>query len=164
MFEQFRSSARTKLQRAVSEVVEAADRRNADRTQQILDALALSRDELAEARGDDGEGQHDRRRDHDPLRRAGCGGALPCAAPDLALCLFDLSRVVGVYRFDARSGVGFGRGGGQRRAVGAGDGGCHGGGHGQGCAGVYGCEVAGGGAVKGQDATGEVGVHHCVYQ
>ena len=52
MFEQFRSSARTKLQRAVSEVVEAADRRNADRTQQILDALALSRDELAEARGD----------------------------------------------------------------------------------------------------------------
>ena len=52
MFEQFRSSARTKLQRAVSEVVETADRRNADRTQQILDALALSRDELAEARGD----------------------------------------------------------------------------------------------------------------
>lgn len=52
MFEQFRSSARTKLQRAVSEVVEAADRRNADRTQQILDALALSRDQLAEARGD----------------------------------------------------------------------------------------------------------------
>jgi hypothetical protein len=52
MFEQFRSSARTKLQRAVSEVVEAADRHNADRTQQILDALALSRDELAEARGD----------------------------------------------------------------------------------------------------------------
>ncbi|MCS4257655.1 hypothetical protein M2405_005981 [Rhodococcus erythropolis] len=52
MFEQFRSSARTKLQRAVSEVVEAADLRNADRTQQILDALALSRDELAEARGD----------------------------------------------------------------------------------------------------------------
>lgn len=52
MFEQFRSSARTKLQRAVSEVVEAADQRNADRTQQILDALALSRDELAEARGD----------------------------------------------------------------------------------------------------------------
>ncbi|MCW0194578.1 MAG: class I SAM-dependent methyltransferase [Rhodococcus sp.] len=52
MFERFRSSARTKLQRAVSEVVETADRRNADRTQQILDALALSRDELAEARGD----------------------------------------------------------------------------------------------------------------
>ena len=52
MFERFRSSARTKLQRAVSEVVEAADRHNADRTQQILDALALSRDELAEARGD----------------------------------------------------------------------------------------------------------------
>lgn len=52
MFEQFRSSARTKLQRAVSEVVEAADRRNADRTQQILDALTLSRDELAGARGD----------------------------------------------------------------------------------------------------------------
>ncbi|QQM24580.1 class I SAM-dependent methyltransferase [Rhodococcus sp. P-2] len=52
MFEQFRSSTRTKLQRAVSEVVEAADRHNADRTQQILDALALSRDELAEARGD----------------------------------------------------------------------------------------------------------------
>ena len=52
MFEQFRSSARTKLQRAVSEVVETADRRNADRTQQILDALALSRDELAEARVD----------------------------------------------------------------------------------------------------------------
>ncbi|UJC76454.1 class I SAM-dependent methyltransferase [Rhodococcus erythropolis] len=52
MFEQLRSSARTKLQRAVSEVVEAADRHNADRTQQILDALALSRDELAEARGD----------------------------------------------------------------------------------------------------------------
>ena len=51
MFEQFRSSARTKLQRAVSEVVEAADRRNADRTQQILDALALSRDELAEGPG-----------------------------------------------------------------------------------------------------------------
>ncbi|BAH30964.1 TylF/MycF/NovP-related O-methyltransferase [Rhodococcus erythropolis] len=52
MFERFRSSARTKLQRAVSEVVETADRRNADRTQQILDALALSRDELAEARVD----------------------------------------------------------------------------------------------------------------
>lgn len=52
MFERLRSSARTKLQRAVSEVVETADRRNADRTQQILDALALSRDELAEARGD----------------------------------------------------------------------------------------------------------------
>ncbi|MDI9902786.1 TylF/MycF/NovP-related O-methyltransferase [Rhodococcus sp. IEGM 1409] len=52
MFEQFRSSARTKLQRAVSEVVEASDRRNADRTQQILDALTLSRDELAGARGD----------------------------------------------------------------------------------------------------------------
>lgn len=52
MFERFRSSARTKLQRAVSEVVEAADRRNADRTQQILDALTLSRDELAGACGD----------------------------------------------------------------------------------------------------------------
>ncbi|MDI9908978.1 class I SAM-dependent methyltransferase [Rhodococcus sp. IEGM 1406] len=52
MFERLRSSARTKLQRAVSEVVETADRRNADCTQQILDALALSRDELAEARGD----------------------------------------------------------------------------------------------------------------
>ncbi|MFE5873827.1 TylF/MycF/NovP-related O-methyltransferase [Rhodococcus sp. NPDC056506] len=52
MFERFRSSARTKLQRAVSEVVEAADRRNGDRTQQILDALTLSREELAGARGD----------------------------------------------------------------------------------------------------------------
>ncbi|MFC8930743.1 TylF/MycF/NovP-related O-methyltransferase [Rhodococcus sp. NPDC057135] len=52
MFERFRSSARTKLQRAVSEVVEDADRRNADRTQQILDALTLSRDELAGARAD----------------------------------------------------------------------------------------------------------------
>ncbi|MHD0303309.1 TylF/MycF/NovP-related O-methyltransferase [Rhodococcus erythropolis] len=52
MFERFRSSARTKLQRAVSEVVETADRRNADRTQQILDALTLSRDELAGARAD----------------------------------------------------------------------------------------------------------------
>ena len=52
MFERLRSSARTKLQRAVSEVVETADRRNADRTQQILDALALSRDELAGARAD----------------------------------------------------------------------------------------------------------------
>lgn len=52
MFERFRSNARTKLQRAVSEVVEAADRQNADRTQQILDALTLSRDELAGARAD----------------------------------------------------------------------------------------------------------------
>lgn len=52
MFEQFRSSARTKLQRAVSEVVEATDRRNAERAQQILDALTLTRDELAAARGD----------------------------------------------------------------------------------------------------------------
>ncbi|MFE4503420.1 TylF/MycF/NovP-related O-methyltransferase [Rhodococcus sp. NPDC056743] len=52
MFEQFRSSARTKLQRAVSEVIENADRHNADRTRQILDELARSHDELAGARED----------------------------------------------------------------------------------------------------------------
>ena len=52
MFEQFRSSARTKLQRAVSEVIENADRHNAERTRQILDELTRSHNELAGARGD----------------------------------------------------------------------------------------------------------------
>ena len=52
MFEQFRSSARTKLQRAVSEVIENADRHNADRTRQILVELARSHEELAGARED----------------------------------------------------------------------------------------------------------------
>lgn len=52
MFEQFRSSARTKLQRAVSEVIENADRHNAERTRQILDELTRSHDELAGARED----------------------------------------------------------------------------------------------------------------
>ncbi|MCJ0904395.1 TylF/MycF/NovP-related O-methyltransferase [Rhodococcus sp. ARC_M6] len=52
MFEQFRSSARTKLQRAVSEVIENADHHNAERTRQILDELTRSHNELAGARGD----------------------------------------------------------------------------------------------------------------
>ncbi|MDI9916212.1 class I SAM-dependent methyltransferase [Rhodococcus sp. IEGM 1379] len=52
MFEQFRSNARTKVQRAVSEVVEDVDKRNDDRFHRVLDALTHSRDEVAEARKD----------------------------------------------------------------------------------------------------------------
>ncbi|WP_424809776.1 TylF/MycF/NovP-related O-methyltransferase [Rhodococcus sp. 27YEA15] len=47
MFEQLRATARTKLQRAVSEVVEDVDARNADRLTQVLDALDQARSDIA---------------------------------------------------------------------------------------------------------------------